>query len=114
VQPKRTIRISAIGIAQAGGRLEAMKRPAALSKANSILTNLPNYLQRRRKGRLYQQWVEKAGLPPEAIPREEVPEDITTEKVGRELLRLQILYILLGVSLVILCVGLTLLITQSC
>ncbi len=80
MQPKRTIKISAIGIAQAGGRLEAIKRRTVLSKANSILTNLPDYLQRRRKRRLYQQWIESAGLPPEAIPREEVPEDITTKK----------------------------------
>jgi len=111
---RRRIRISAIGIAQAGGRLEAMKRPAVLSKANSIRTNIPNYLQRRRKRRLYQQWVERAGLSPEAIPREEVPEDVTTEKVNKELLRLHILYILLGVSVIILCVSLSLLIMQSC
>ncbi len=110
---RRRIRISAIGIAQAGRRIEAMKRPAVLSKVNSIRTNIPNYLPRRRKGRLYQQWVEKAGLSPEAIPREEIPEDITTKKVLKELLRLHILYILVGVSLVILCVGLTLFIMQS-
>jgi len=90
-----------------------MKPQIVLSKANSILTNIPTYLPRRRKGRLYQQWVEKAGLSPEAIPREEIPEDITTKKVLKELLRLHILYILVGVSLVILCVGLTLFIMQS-
>ena len=110
---RRTIRISAIGIAQAGGRLAAMKRRTVLSKANSILTNLPDYLQRRRKWRLYQQWAEKAGLPSEAIPREEVPEDVTTGKVNKELLRLHIQYILLGVYVIILCVSLSLLIMQS-
>ena len=90
-----------------------MKPRIVLSKGNSILTNIPNYLQRRRKGRLYQQWVERAGLPPEAIPREEVPEDVTTEKVNKELLRLRIQYILLGVYVIILCVSLSLLIMQS-
>ena len=93
--------------------IEVMKPQIVLSKANSILTNIPNYLPRRRKGSLYQQWVEKAALPPEAIPREEIPEDITTKKVLKELLRLHILYILVGVSLVILSVGLTLFIMQS-
>ena len=93
---------------------EVMKSRIVLSKPNSILTNIPNYLQRRRKGRLYQQWIERAGLPPEAIPREEVPEDITTEKVNKELLRPLILYIFLELSLIILCVGLALLIMQSC
>ncbi len=94
--------------------IEVMKSRIVLSKANSILTNIPNYLQRRRKERLYQQWVEKAGLPPEAIPWEEVPEDITTKKVDKEPSRLHILYIFLGVFLVVWCVGLTLLILQSC
>ncbi len=94
--------------------IKVMKSRMVLSKPNSILTNIPNYLQRRRKGRLYRQWVEKAGLHLEAIPREEIPEDITTEKVDKELSRPHILYIFLGVFLVIWCVGLTLLILQSC
>ena len=90
-----------------------MKLRIALSKASSLLNNISSYLQRRRKGRLYQQWVERAGLPPEAIPQEEVAEDIIP-KIDKEQLRLPILFMLLGASLVILCVGLVLLIVYAC
>ena len=65
------------------------------------------YLQRWRKERLYQQWVEKAGLPPEAVPKGDI-----TPKIDK--LRLGALYILLGVSLMIFGLGLILLIMQSC
>ena len=89
-----------------------MKVGKVLSKISSSL-NMLNYFQRRRKGRLYEQWVKKAGLPPEAIPRQEVHEDITP-KVEKERLHQPILYILLGASLVIFGAGLIILIVQSC
>ena len=43
-----------------------MKPQTILSRANDIL----KYPQRRRKRKLYKQWVERAGLPPEAVPPE--------------------------------------------
>ena len=92
-----------------------MKLSVVLSKLSSILNTL-NYFQRRRKGKLYEQWVQRAGLPPEAIPREkiaEVAEDVTP-KIEKERLHQPILYVLLGASLVIFCVGFILLIVQSC
>ncbi len=86
-----------------------MKLWTALSKAYKIL----GYLRRRRKVKLYQQWVERGDLVPEAIPPEEVAEDIIP-KIDKKQLRLNILYMLLGASMLILCVGLILLIVQSC
>ena len=90
-----------------------MKVGKVLSKASSILNNILNYFQRRRKERLYEQWVKRAGLPPEAVPREEVHEDVRP-KIEKERLQQPILYILLGASLVIFCAGLIILIVQSC
>ena len=56
-------------------------------------------------------------MPPEAIPREKVREDIRP-KAGKESLQQPILYVLLyvllGASLVVVCMGLILLIVQSC
>ena len=69
-----------------------MKLRVVLSRANSLLNNILNYLQRRRKGRLYQQWVERAGLPPEAIPREEPAQDVMPT-IDKEQLRLLLLYV---------------------
>ena len=93
-----------------------MKLGKALSKVSGILDPL-KYLRRRRKGKLYEQWVQRADLPPEAIPRKKVVEDVTP-KIERE--RLQqptlyvLLYVLLGASMAVLCMGLVLLIVQSC
>ncbi len=89
-----------------------MKLRMVFSKAKGILSNLLSYRQRRREGKLYQQWVEKAGLSPEAIPQKEVAGDIMP-KMDRERLSLRLLYILLGVSVAILCAGLILLIVHS-
>lgn len=71
------------------------------------------YFQGKRERELHQQWVERAGLPPEAIPQEEVAEDMMPQ-TDKEQSSLHILYILLGVSLIILCVGLILLMVHSC
>ena len=86
-----------------------MKLRVILSKANDIL----KYLRTWRKRRLYKQWVKMAGLPPEAIPHEEVTGGIIPE-MGERQLRLTILHMLLGASAVILGIGLILLIVHSC
>ena len=93
-----------------------MKLSAVFSKLSSILNTL-NYFPRRRKEKLYEQWVQRADLPPEAVPREKVAEDVTP-KIEKERLRQPtldvLLYVLLGVSMAVLCMGLVLLIMQSC
>ena len=72
------------------------------------------YFQRRKKRKLYQQWVERASLSPDALPREEVAEDmITMPQADKQQSHLTVLYILLGVALVALCAGLILLIVYS-
>ena len=101
-----------------------------------------NYFRRRKKEKLYRQWVVHAGLPPGVIspsisePRDVRPQvhnrdavspgadnqvathpDVTGDmiaEVGKDRLRLPLLYLLFGVSLLILCVGLILLIVHSC
>jgi len=96
---------------------------------------LLKYFQRRKKEKLYRQWVERAGLPSETIhpeadkplrvhPRPDRPDSpvATHSEVGGDMMakidkrqrRLPLLYVLLGVCIVILCGGLVLLITQSC
>jgi len=54
------------------GRLNSVRPRVILSKASDIF----RYLKTRRRRRLYQQWVERAQLPPEAVPREEFAEDV--------------------------------------
>ncbi len=110
------------------------------------------YFEKRRRAKLYRQWVEQAGLvsdtgPPEAdkskdapfrvdsseavspeddeslrayiepdsgvVTHPEVTGDMMTE-INRRQPRRRILYILLGVSVVIFCAGLILLIVLSC
>ena len=43
------------------------------SKASSIL----KHLKTKRTMKLYDQWIERAQLPPEAVPQKEFGEDIT-------------------------------------
>jgi len=74
---------------------------------------LLKYFRRKKKRKLYQQWVERASLSPDAIPREEVAEDMTPQ-IDKQQSHLNILSILLGVSLVVLFAGLVLLIMYSC
>ena len=72
------------------------------------------YFRRRKKRKLYRQWVERSNLSPDAIPREEVAEDmIPMPQVDKQQSHLTILYILLGVAVVVLCAGLILLIVYS-
>ena len=72
------------------------------------------YFQRKKKRKLYRQWVERANLSPDSMPREEVSEDmITMPQADKRQSHLTILYILLGVALVLLCAGLVILIVYS-
>ena len=72
------------------------------------------YLRRRKKRKLYLQWVERANLSPDALPREEVAEDmVAMPQADKQQSHPTILYILLGVALVVLCAGLVLLIVYS-
>ena len=72
------------------------------------------YFQRRKKRKLYRQWVERASLSPDAIPREEVAEDmIPMPQADKQQSHPTILYILLGVAVVVLCAGLIFLIVYS-
>lgn len=91
------------------GRLNSMRPRVILSKARGIF----RYLKTSRRRRLYQQWVERSQLPPETVPREEFAEDIIP-KIDKKQLRLPMLYMLLGASLMMLCVGLVLVIVHSC
>ena len=86
-----------------------MKVKTVLSKAYDIL----GYMRRRRKERLYQQWVESGDLAHEALPKEEVAEDIIPT-FRREQLILPVLYGLCGFALGILCTCLVILFVQSC
>ena len=89
-----------------------MKLTTVLSRAGSVF----KYLRDRRKRRLYKQWVEMAELAPEDIPVEEVDSRIVEEVEEKDetMLPLNRLYIMQGVSLVLLCVILIILIIQSC
>ncbi len=80
-----------------------MRLGEVISKANEIL----KYIKARRKRRLYGQWVKRAGLPPEAAPKEEPPVDILP-KLDKKELRLPLLYMLLGASVLILFAGIVL------
>ncbi len=73
------------------------------------LIHLLTYLNRKRKAKLYQQWVDRADLAPEAIPPEETTEDVLPE-VDTKRLRQNIQYVLLGFFLGVFCFGLILLI----
>ena len=42
------------------------------------------YFDKRKKQRLYQQWVDKSGLPPEAVPEELGTQGDLDEPIGEE------------------------------
>jgi hypothetical protein len=74
------------------------------------------YLQRRKKKKLYQQWVERANLSPDAVPPEEVAEDgVVMPQAGEQQSQshLTLLYILLGIAVAVVCAGLVILIVYS-
>lgn len=71
----------------------------------------------RSKDKLYKQWSEHSGLPPEAIPKKEAApkKEVAKETPVREGgggQRLYILYILLGVAILMLCAGVIILFMQ--
>ncbi len=71
-----------------------------------------------KRDKLYKQWVKHSDLSPESIPQEEshqeslkeVPRDVPVSREGKGR-GINILYILLGISIIILGVGLYLLFT---
>jgi len=77
----------------------------------------------RKEEKLYKQWAEHANLPPAAIPGKETytnkglhretifRKEAHTGKNGRPL---NILYILLGVALLVLCTGVILIFVKTC
>ena len=62
---------------------------------------------------MYQQRVDKGALSPEDVPQEEISQDIIT-RIDTEQLRLPMLYVILGASLVLLFISLVILILYSC
>lgn len=76
--------------------------------------------ERKKKiDKLHKQWMKYANLPPEAAPSTETPKEKPVRRdvpAGRErdLQRLPVLYILLGLGIVIIIVGFALVLTQSC
>ena len=63
--------------------------------------------RRRREEKLFKQWAKHADLPPAAIPTKET-------YPGKDRRPFDVLYILLGVSLLILCVGIILIFIETC
>ena len=77
----------------------------------------------RKEERLYKQWTEHANLPPSAIPGKEtypnkgLPGETTFRNEaynGKSGRALNILYILLGVALLVLCAGVILILVKTC
>jgi len=68
--------------------------------------------RKRGEGKLYKQWVKHSDLPPEAIPQKkshgEVPAVREKTRQG-----FRLLYILLGLGIIVLCVGLVFILIQS-
>lgn len=90
-----------------------MKLADILRRAISILGNILGYLPRWRKRRLYQEWVDRSDLPPDAVPREEFVGDITP-RIGRVRFSRNLMFMLLGAFLVLLIEGIVLLVMYSC
>ncbi|MFC2067652.1 hypothetical protein ACFLTP_01490 [Chloroflexota bacterium] len=86
-----------------------MKLQTVLVKINRVFS----YLKRRRISKLYQQWVEQAELPINAIPQEETSE-VIVPRIDKEPFQQPLLYMILGAALVILFVGIILFILYSC
>ena len=86
-----------------------MKLTDILRKAVSISSRVLSYLPKWRKRRLYQEWVDKSELPPDAVPREEFVGEIAPG-IGRGQFRRNLMLILLGAFLVLLIEGIVLLV----
>ena len=66
-----------------------------------------------KKSKLYKQWVEYAGLPGEEIPSKKLPRRGILVREEKNKPSFGALYILLGITILILCVGMVLLILKS-
>ena len=66
-----------------------------------------------KKSKLYQQWVQHDGLPDEEIPLKKTPGRGMLVREERNKPGFSLLYLLLGVTILMLCVGLVLLIMKS-
>ena len=66
-----------------------------------------------KKSKLYKQWIEYASLPDEEIPSKKTPHKVTPVRVEKNKSSFNVLYLLLGITIIILCVGLVLLIMKS-
>jgi hypothetical protein len=92
-----------------------------------------SFFNKQKKRKLYQQWVDKSGLPPESIPRELEPDGIESEGLQNEedfyepaprgrstfvvhltMRHLQILLLIIAVLLIFSAVMTTALIMSSC
>jgi len=69
--------------------------------------------RKKKEEKLYQQWAKYSDLPAEAVSQTEAPRDIVAMKKKKKL-HPRILYILLGVGIALLCVGLVFLYGASC
>lgn len=66
--------------------------------------------RKKREDKLYQQWARHSDLSHEAIPQKEASRDISLE-AEKNKHRRRVLYILLGVGIALLCVGLVFIFT---
>ncbi len=69
--------------------------------------------RKKKEDKLYQQWAKYSDLPSQAIPQKEAPQDISL-KAEKNKHRPRVLYILLGVGIATLSVGLVLFFIPSC
>ncbi|MEE8204644.1 MAG: hypothetical protein V3T68_01195, partial [Dehalococcoidales bacterium] len=100
----------------AGGRHEAAE---LIGRTADALKRTFGPERKRRK--LYQQWAEHSGLPPEELAAleqaaPEAPQDIPRDETRgyRAKRTLPVLYIILAVAILIVIIGIVLLITKAC
>jgi len=90
------------------------KRDKKLYKQWEKYDGLPREATPKKEAPTNKKWSKHARLPREAIPQKEAPtgkKEAPTDRNGR---RLNLLYILLGVSMLVFCAGLVLLLIQYC
>jgi len=66
--------------------------------------------RKKNEDSLYQQWARHSNLPPEAISQKEASQDVPVKIEKNK--RSRNLYIMLGIGISLLCVGLVLLFTK--
>jgi len=102
---------------QCGGRLAIPKAGAkddktydySLESEDKKAGTVPDSI---KKNRLYKQWIEYAGLPQEEPPPARTPRNMPA-RGERNTQNAYILYVLFGVIILILCMGLVFLLLQS-